>query len=103
FPLPFGALGLLQHLSHVQLPGVEVDHRDEPELVPADVEHRELADLIGGVERLADIRKALPVGVSSYLIPRLKRRLGLRVFLPELAELLLGNDMHAGSLANVRL
>ena len=71
-------LGMRQHVPDEQFSAIEVDGGDQPKLVPADVEHGEVSDLIGRVERRPHVRKTLPFGMACDLVPRFERRLELR-------------------------
>src|SRR4051794_26667718 len=85
-PIALIVLMLRQDMAHVKLAPVEVDDDDQPVLVPADVEHRELAHLVGTRVGPADIRELLPFGVLGLPKPGAEWLLGIGMRGPERAE-----------------
>src|SRR5262249_53251745 len=71
-----------------------MDGRDQAILVAADIEDHEAVSAVGGLERLADVAEAFPAGAPRDLVPSLQRRFRLCMPFPELAKLLLGDDVH---------
>ena len=65
---------------------IVVDHRDQPVLVPADVEHHELVNLIDLLaEHRANVIETVPFGMFGGLMPRSQWALGISMDLPKFA------------------
>lgn len=75
------------------LPSV-LDHRDEPILVSADVEHRENAHSIGVRKVGSDIGQMSPCGSLGYNVPIQQRLQRIFVCLAEFGDRSLTDDPH---------
>ena len=75
------------------LPSV-LDHRDEPVLVSADVEHRESAHSIGMRKVGADIGHMFPYGPLGHAVPIQQRLQRVLMCLAELGDRSFADDPH---------
>ena len=72
------------HVSDVHLPTVEVNHHNEPELVPGDVEHGTAADLVRMRVDLPNVREAFPGSMFGHSVPGPERYFRFGPLLPKL-------------------
>jgi hypothetical protein len=82
-------------VSDVDLLTVEVNHHNEPELVPRNVEYDTPAHLVRMRVNLPNVSEAFPSSVFRQAVPSPKRRFGFRPLVPKLPELFLGYDVHS--------
>ena len=75
-----------EHLAYVDLLAVVVDRRNEPRLVPSDIEYRESSDLIGTGEDPPNILKRVEIRALHDSVPCRQRRRTLGVLPRELVQ-----------------
>src|SRR5436190_9732719 len=94
FPFPKVVFFVRQNMADVTPLAVVMDNHDEAVLVPSNVEHHELANLISTAKHLPHIREILPASVSNHLDPMPYSRLCIRIFFPELFQRPTGYETH---------
>src|SRR5579863_1636307 len=93
-PLILIVLGVSQHVPDIDFLTVVMDRGDEPVLVAAKVEHRELTDLIHRCKRSPEVRKRAEIRLGHDRVPRLQGLRRLPVPGGKLAQSLSCYDMH---------
>lgn len=73
----------------------KVDFRDQPVLVPSDIEYDIRGNKVGGVERLLHLRKIQPCGTPGNPVPVFKGTGRCRVFVAERSDRFMTDDIHS--------
>jgi hypothetical protein len=84
-------------MPNKNLVGYEIDPRNQPALVAADVKDGTRANAVRVRIDLPHVRQVSPFGVLCYREPRLQRFFPIWVFLPSFFERLSANDPQAES------
>ena len=83
-----------QHMAYVDVFHWVENNRNQPVVVPFDVEDHAVAVHIRMAKRVARIREIPPVGAARRLLSFHQRRFGIRMFSPELPKSTLADDPH---------
>jgi len=94
FPASSRVLLMSQDMAHVDPAAVEVDGRDQPVLVSADVEHNPITDLVRAGKCCTQLVEAMEVCLFHRLEPAHPCSLAVRVTYPELTQRFTGDDVH---------
>src|SRR5688572_6364829 len=92
--LPPVVFVMREDVTHVEQLRVEVNRRDDPELVSANVEDVEGSDSVDAVERLPKCSETSECRMLDDLSPGLQRRVRSGMGPGELAQCPVGDDAH---------
>src|SRR6266542_325068 len=93
-PIDFVILGMRQHVTNVDVSHRLKNDRNQPIIVPFDVEDHAIAVHIRMAKRVAHVREIPPVGAARHLVPFHQSRFGIRMFSPELPKSTLADNPH---------
>ena len=83
-----------ENMTNIHFAAVEMNGRDQPIFVTANVEDDPVVEFIGGWEDLSQFGKTMKFALLHDLEPTLQRHSTVRMFLPKLDERFAGDDVH---------
>src|SRR5262245_15088298 len=93
-PCTFVIVVVSEYGTNIDFLPVVMDRRDQAGGIPANIEDRQLADLIGAWKERTEFDKRVDSRWLERAIPMQQSRLGIRMFGRKLVEAFAGNDMH---------
>lgn len=81
-------------MTNIHFAAIEMNGRDQPVFVSADIENDPMVKFIGGRKNPSQLSKVIEFSLLHNLEPTLQRHSAVGVFLPELDQRFAGDDMH---------
>jgi hypothetical protein len=83
-----------EDVPNVDFLPIEMNSRNEPILIPADIKNYEPVHIIGAGEMLFQVTKRVIVGLLDNTIPSFKRRATIRILGDKIFDPFMGDDVH---------
>jgi hypothetical protein len=92
-----------ENMTDIHFATIEMDGRDQPGFVTADVENDPGIEFIGGRKDLSQFGETFEFGFLHDLEPTHERCLAVGIFLPKPDQRFAGDDVHASSISQFEI